>query len=69
MKTYNFIEAVNSGRAMKTEMIDLVGYRLNSTFRSLDEMMRELHHQNPHDVKHISAIFTLPISLVLSIFN
>jgi len=53
MKTYNFIEAANSGRAMKTGMIDLFGYRLNSMFRTLNEMMIELRHQNPLVVKHI----------------
>ena len=51
MKTVNFIEAVNSGRRMKTDMIDLVNYRFESAFREPWKMLKEISECN-----HIDAI-------------
>lgn len=51
MKTVNFIEAVNSGRNMKTDMIDLVNYRLESSFRTSWQMLKEIS-----ECKHTDAV-------------
>lgn len=66
MNTVNFVEAVASGQRMKTGMIDLVGYRLNTSFRSRLQMLEEMYSCNHEEafIRMVSAEYELEEKII-----